>query len=107
MFAGQTVIITGASSGLGRQLARDLASCGARCVLHGRQEAELEETAMICKEVGGETLTVIGDVTQPEDCGALVEAAVNKFGGVDIYLSNAGLSMCCLLYTSPSPRDRG
>ena len=93
MFAGQTVIITGASSGLGRQLARDLASCRARCVLHGRQEAELEETATICKEVGGETLTVIGDVTQPEDCGALVEAAVNKFGGVDIYLSNAGLSM--------------
>ena len=93
MFAGQTVIITGASSGLGRQLARDFASCGAHCVLHGRQEAELEETAKICNEAGGEARTVIGDVTQPEDCGALVEAAVNRFDGVDLYLSNAGLSM--------------
>lgn len=93
MFAGQTVIITGASSGLGRQLARDLASFGARCVLHGRNKEALQETVRVCKEAGGESLAVVGDVTQPEDCGKLVTAAVEKFGGIDIYLSNAGLSM--------------
>ncbi len=93
MFAEKTVVITGASSGLGRQLARDLASRQARCVLFARNRAALAEVVVECENVGGEVISVVGDVTQPVDCEHLINEAVRRFGGIDIYLSNAGLSM--------------
>ena len=93
MFSGKTVIITGASSGLGRQLARDLALQGANCVLFGRNEDKLAQTLTLCEEAGAQAITVVGDVTQSADCERLVVESVTRFGGVDIYISNAGLSM--------------
>ena len=93
MFSGKTVIITGASSGLGRQLARDLAVQGANCVLFGRNEDKLAQTLRLCKEAGAQAITVVGDVTQSADCERLVNESVARFGTVDIYISNAGISM--------------
>ena len=93
MFSGKTVIITGASSGLGRQLARDLAVQGANCVLFGRNEDKLAQTLTLCKEAGAQAIIVIGDVTQSADCERLVNESVARFGGVDVYISNAGISM--------------
>ena len=93
MFSGKTVIITGASSGLGRQLARDLAVQGANCVLFGRNEDKLAQTLALCEEAGAQAITVVGDVTQSADCERLVNESVARFGGVDIYISNAGISM--------------
>ena len=93
MFSGKTVIITGASSGLGRQMARDFASRGSNCVLFGRNEDKLAETLALCKASGAQVITIIGDVSLPEDCQRLVDESVERFGGVDIYISNAGLSM--------------
>ena len=93
MFADKTVVITGASSGLGRQLARDFASRGANCVLFARNAEALAEAAAECEAAGGQALAVPGDVTKPEDCERLASAAVEKFGGLDVFISNAGLSM--------------
>ena len=93
MFSGKTVIITGASSGLGRQLARDLAVQGANCVLFGRNEDKLAQTLTLCEEAGAQAIAVVGDVTQSVDCERLVNESVARFGGVDIYISNAGISM--------------
>lgn len=93
MFAKKTVIITGASSGLGRQMACDLAANGAKCVLFGRTADKLAETSALCDELGGQAISVVGDVTRSEDCERLVDEAVERFGGVDIFISNAGLSM--------------
>ena len=73
MFSGKTVIITGASSGLGRQMARDFASRGANCVLFGRNEDKLAETLALCKASGAQAITITGDVSLPEDCQRLVD----------------------------------
>ena len=93
MFAEKTFIITGASSGLGKQMAYDLSGSGANCVLFGRNEDKLAETLLLCEEQGGQAISVIGDVSQPDDCERLVDEAVKRFGGIDVYISNAGLSM--------------
>ena len=93
MFDKKTVIITGASSGLGRQMACDLAANGANCALFGRTGDKLAETRALCEELGGQAISVVGDVTRPEDCERLVDEAVERFGGVDVFISNAGLSM--------------
>jgi NAD(P)-dependent dehydrogenase (short-subunit alcohol dehydrogenase family) len=93
MFADKTVVITGASSGLGRQLARDFASRQANCVLFARNAGALAETAAECEAAGGQAIVVPGDVTKPEDCKRLAAGAVEEFGGIDVFISNAGLSM--------------
>ena len=93
MFAKKTVVITGASSGLGRQLACDLASRRARCVLFARNKEALAEVGAKCEKAGGKVITVVGDGTKPEDCERLINEATVRFGSIDIYLSNAGLSM--------------
>ena len=78
MFAGKTVIITGASSGLGRQMARDFASRGANCVLFGRNEDKLAETLALCKVSGAQAITITGDVSLPEDCQRLVNESEGR-----------------------------
>ncbi len=75
MFAEKTVVITGASSGLGRQLACDLASRRARCVLFARNKEALAEVGAKCEKAGGKVITVVGDVTKPEECERLINVA--------------------------------
>ena len=92
----RTVVITGASSGIGRALAYEFASVGANVVLGARHEDEL---AAVCADIisrGGRAAFVRCDVTQREDCKALIERAVATFGGVDVLICNAGVSMRAL-----------
>ncbi len=92
--APTTVVITGASSGLGRQLAHEFARRGAQLVLFARGEARLKETEAECRKLGAaDTLVVVGDVTQAKDCQSLVDQTVARFGGIDCFLANAGISM--------------
>jgi NAD(P)-dependent dehydrogenase (short-subunit alcohol dehydrogenase family) len=99
--AGRVAIVTGAGSGLGAGFARALAEAGADVVVAGRRPGYLEATAGSVRAVGRECLAVPTDVSRPEDCAALVAAAVDHFGRVDILVNNAGVS-----HVAPASRDR-
>lgn len=86
---GKNVIITGASSGIGRATALEMARRGANVVLAARREELLEKVAAECRALGVRAVVVITDVTKPEDCERLAEAA----GHVDILVNNAGFAI--------------
>ncbi|MYS79233.1 SDR family NAD(P)-dependent oxidoreductase [Embleya scabrispora] len=88
---GKVAVISGASSGLGVQFAVSLAEAGADVLLAARRGDRLAETAELVRAAGREALAVPADVTRPEDCQAVVDAAMNHFGHVDVLVNNAGL----------------
>jgi short-subunit dehydrogenase len=96
-FRGQVAIITGASSGIGRALALQLAGQGAKVVLAARRAELLEEIAATCRQAGGEALAVPTDVSDESQCKALVEKAATAFGRVDLLVNNAGLAVIARL----------
>lgn len=85
----QTVIITGASRGIGAAAARIAASLGANVVLCARAEADLQIVAREIAGSGGQALAVPADVSRQDDCRRLVDRAVDRFGGVDAIINNA------------------
>jgi NAD(P)-dependent dehydrogenase (short-subunit alcohol dehydrogenase family) len=91
--SSKVVLITGASSGIGRATALRLAGYGARVVLAARTADALEEVAREAKARGGEALAVPTDVTDREQCRRAVEAAVERFGALDVLIASAGVSM--------------
>ncbi|GAA1850161.1 glucose 1-dehydrogenase [Pseudonocardia ailaonensis] len=88
---GRVAIVTGASSGLGAGFAVALAHAGADVVLGARRVDRLEKTAAAVRDIGRRALCVATDVADPESCTALVTAAVEEFGSVDVLVNNAGL----------------
>ncbi|MFD8527365.1 SDR family NAD(P)-dependent oxidoreductase [Streptosporangium canum] len=88
---GKVAIVTGASSGLGVAFARGLAEAGADIVIGARRKDRLERTRALVEETGRRCVAVATDVTSPEDCQALVGAAVAELGAVDILINNAGV----------------
>jgi glucose 1-dehydrogenase len=92
-FAGQVVVVTGASLGIGRETALAFGRRGARVVINYRSHRDqAEEVAQLIREAGGEALTVQGDVADQAAVEALVERAVEHFGRLDIAVSNAAYS---------------
>jgi NAD(P)-dependent dehydrogenase (short-subunit alcohol dehydrogenase family) len=87
---GKIAIVTGASSGLGVAFGRALAEAGADLVLAARRADRLEKTRSLVEERGRRALVVTADVAQPDDAQAVVDAAVNEFGHVDVLVNNAG-----------------
>ncbi|WP_455449713.1 SDR family NAD(P)-dependent oxidoreductase [Natrinema thermotolerans] len=85
----ETIIVTGASKGLGRSMALALSERGANVVLTARSEDELETVA---DEAAGETLVVPADVRAADDVDRVVEATLERFGRVDTLINNAGVS---------------
>ncbi len=92
-FRGNVVVVTGASRGIGREVALQLASRGARLALAGRDEALLHDAASECVARGGEALVVPTDVGEEAGCRALVERTVAHFGRLDTLVNNAGVGM--------------
>jgi NADP-dependent 3-hydroxy acid dehydrogenase YdfG len=88
---GKVVVITGASSGLGEAAARLLSSEGAKLVLGARRRDRLDALAAEFGEAGGEALVLTTDVTAADQVQALVDAGIERFGGVDVMVNNAGL----------------
>ncbi|TFI41108.1 SDR family oxidoreductase [Rhodococcus sp. 1R11] len=88
---GRVVIVTGASSGLGVSFAKAAAEAGADVVLAARRVDKLAQTAALIDRVGGRSLSVATDVVDPDQCTAMVEAAVAEFGKVDVLINNAGV----------------
>lgn len=89
--AGKVVVITGASSGLGEATARMLGKLGAAVVLGARRVERIQSIAADIVAGGGQALAVPTDVTDPAQVQALVDAAVQAFGRVDVLINNAGL----------------
>ena len=88
---GRVAVVTGASSGLGVAFAKALAEAGADVVLGARRMDRLEETKALVEAAGRRALAVRTDVASPEDCQALVDAAMGEHGRVDVLVNNAGV----------------
>lgn len=87
---GKIAIITGASSGIGRAAALLFAGEGARVVVAGRRQPELDSLVSQITASGGQAVAVPGDVRDENHARSLVEVAVDRFGGLDIAFNNAG-----------------
>ncbi len=95
-FKNKTVVITGASSGIGLAMAREFAAAGANVVLGARSEDKLSVIVDQIRIKGGSAVYETADVTSEEDCRRLMERAVSAYGGIDILICNAGVSMRAL-----------
>jgi len=91
--AGSSIIVTGASQGIGKAVCLELAARRARLTLAARDAAALEQVAAACRARGGEALAVPTDVSQPADCERLISRAVAAWGRLDALINNAGIDM--------------
>ncbi len=92
-FQKKVVVITGASSGIGRASALEFATQGARVVLAARRRNKLLELEEQIRNIGGEAISVITDVKKISDCERLVNEALEAFGQIDVLVNSAGISM--------------
>ncbi len=88
---GKTVIITGASSGIGEATAKKLAKEGANVVISARREDRLKSLKEDIEKDGGKALVVTADVTKKEDFEKIVSETKSAFGSIDALVNNAGL----------------
>lgn len=93
MLEGRRIIVTGASEGIGRALALALAARGARLALAARDRPRLESLAQECRARGGDARALPTDVTNQQDCEWLVDETVKAYGGIDVLVHNAGITM--------------
>ncbi|HKT03764.1 MAG TPA: 3-oxoacyl-ACP reductase FabG [Rugosimonospora sp.] len=87
-FAGTSVVVTGGSKGIGRGIAQVFAGAGANVTIAGRDPGALKAAA---DGLPGAVGTVAADVSRPEECRRVAEAAVRRFGGIDVLCANAGI----------------
>lgn len=95
---GRRVIITGASSGIGEALAYHAASLGFDLCLAARNTAALDVVMTNCLKYPVRVITVTADVSSEADCKKIIDKTVEAFGGVDILINNAGISMRALFH---------
>ena len=96
VFQENVVILTGASSGIGREMAYQLARQGAWLSLAARDVHRLEQVAGKCREVGAKTVVVETDVGEQSQCQRLVVRTVETYGRIDTLINNAGITMWSL-----------
>lgn len=96
---GKTVVITGASSGIGLALAKQYAHMGYNVVMAARGMDKLTQACADITNEGGRALAVGCDVSKEDDCKNLIQKATETFGGIDILICNAGISMRALFDT--------
>lgn len=96
----KVIIITGASSGIGKATAIRFARTGAKLVIAARSLDKLEETKVEIERLGAEVLAIKADVSKEADCQNLIEEAISKFNKIDVLINNAGISMRALFNDS-------
>lgn len=89
---GKVALVTGAGSGIGRASALRMAKEGAKVGLLGRTREQLDEAVREIEKQGGEAMTLLADVSEPEEVRAAVEALVGKWGRLDVVFANAGVN---------------
>ena len=94
-FIDKAVVITGGASGMGAASAREFAESGAKVTIVDINETLAKQVAA---EIAAET-PIIGDISNSNFCNEVIEIAIQRYGSIDVLVN------CCLLYTSPSPRD--
>ncbi len=87
----KVALVTGSTAGLGRELAFQLGLEGAKVILNGRDPDKLDRVAREIQARGFETAILRGDVSSPEECSKIIDRCIEKFGRLDILISNAGL----------------
>ncbi|MCO5554138.1 hypothetical protein L7F22_007664 [Adiantum nelumboides] len=103
---GKVVLITGASSGIGRHMALEYARRGAKLVLAARREHLLREVAEECTSSGAlDVSIVLTDVSKEEDCRRMVNSAISTFGSLDILVNNAGTTHSSLFEEYTESRE--
>ena len=90
-FVGKVALVTGAGSGIGRTAALAFAREGAAVVAAGRGAEALDETVRLISDAGGRALAVAADVSSAPDVAVLVDTAVQRYGGLDVAVNNAGV----------------
>ena len=93
VFNENVVIITGASAGIGKELALQLANQGSYLVLAARDADKLKIIANECEKLGGKAIAVKTDVSVKSQCKKMIEKCVKEYGRIDTLINNAGLSM--------------
>src|SRR5262245_57778763 len=99
--AGRSILVTGASSGIGRALARACAGAGMRVALMARGRDALEAEADAIRSAGGEALPIAGDVSRPEEARRAVAESERAFGGLDALVNNAGYGVVSWFEETP------
>jgi len=88
---GKSIVVTGASSGMGKAIVERFAKEGARIIAVARRKERLEELAEQLKDSGGTVIPFVGDVSRQETLEAAIDLAVEKFGRLDVLINNAGI----------------
>ena len=96
----KVIIITGASSGIGKALAFALAKKGNKLVLAGRNKEKLNAVLQKINEVNISAISIVTDVCKKEDCKNLINKCITEFGRIDVLINNAGISMRALFNES-------
>lgn len=87
------IVITGASSGIGRATALACAELGGTVIVSARRAEALEQAARDCRNLGGDAMAIPADVTDPDAMNALAERTVERFGRIDVWFNNAGVTV--------------
>ena len=93
----KVVIVTGASSGIGKALAVECANRGGHVVLAARNKDELNKVKDIIDHHGGDCIVTVTDVTDEESCEKMIHHVVEDYGRIDVLINNAGISMRAIL----------
>jgi len=90
--SGKTALVTGGGTGIGREVAKDLAAAGVKVIVCGRRLEPLEETVAMIEKAGGEAKAMTADLTDPDGIEVFAEAVLSYHGAIDILINNAGFS---------------
>jgi short-subunit dehydrogenase len=93
IFKDKVVVITGASSGIGRELAYQFAEQGARLSLAARDKERLTTAAGECEARGGRAIAVVTDVSEQAQCAQLIQRTAENYDRIDMLVNNAGITM--------------